>query len=131
MFVLFKDKKKPVELQVKKLNTNQIKITGCKINTSGFAIFKDEAMKHKLGNYENFTTLYQELEDESFILSNDGSVYPQLPETESKPSLREMVENLNVSVEKATNASESIAEEVTNLQIAVAEIYEMLLMLTE
>ena len=119
-FVLFKDKKKLVSLQVKKLNKNQIKITGCEINTSGFTIFADAQMQRKLGNYEDFTTLYQELEDESFILSNDGSVYPEMPENEKEPTLREMVKNV-------TEQNANVITELTNLQVALTEIYELLL----
>ena len=126
-FVLFKDTRKPVKLQAEKLNKNQIKITGCAVNTSGFALFSDEEMQRKLGNYEDFTTLYQLLEDESFILSNDGSKYPQLPEEKPKPSLREQVENMNTIVEKTAGASEKMLEEITNIQLAVTEIYEMIM----
>lgn len=124
-FVLFKDKKKPVEVQVKKLNTNQIEITGCVANTSGFSIFKDDEMKYKLGDYEDFTTLYKEL-DESFILSNDGSF-----ESEQEPTLREIVESMNKSLENTQESNANVVEELTSLQLAVTEIYEMVLSIME
>ena len=120
-FILFKDKKKPVEVQVKKLNMNLIEITGCVVNTSGFTIFKDEEMKYRLGSYEDFTTLYQEL-DESFILSNDGSF-----EFEREPTLREIVENMNKDLENTQESNANVVEELTSLQLAVTEIYEMVL----
>ena len=124
-FVLFKDKKKPVEVQVKKLNMNLIEITGCVANTSGFTIFKDEEMKYRLGSYEDFTTLYQEL-DESFILSNDGSF-----EFEREPTLREIVENMNKDLENTQESNANVVEELTSLQLAVTEIYEMVLSMME
>lgn len=121
VFVLFKDKRKPVEVQVKKLNKNQIEITGCVANTSGFIIFKDEEMKYRLGSYEDFTTLYQEL-DESFILSNDGSF-----ESEKEPTLREIVESMNKDLENTQESNANVEKELTSLQLAVTEIYEMVL----
>ena len=124
-FVLFKNKKKPVEVQVKKLNRNQIEITGCVVNTSGFSIFKDEEMKYKLGSYEDFTTLYQE-SDESFILSNDGSF-----ESEHEPTLREIVESMNKDLENTQESNANVEKELTSLQLAVTEIYEMVLSMME
>lgn len=124
-FVLFKDKKKPVEVQVKKLNKNQIEITGCVANASGFIIFKDKEMKYRLGNYEDFTTLYQEL-DESFILSNDGSF-----KSEQEPTLREIVESMNKDLENTQESNANVEKELTSLQLAVTEIYEMVLSMME
>lgn len=125
-FVLFKNKKNPVEVQVKKLNKNQIEITGCVANTSGFTIFKDKEMKYRLGSYENFKTLYQEL-DESFILSNDGSE----SESEQEPTLREIVENMNKDLENTQESNANVEKELTSLQLAVTEIYEMVLSMRE
>lgn len=125
VFVLFKDKRKPVEVQVKKRNKNQIEITGCVANTSGFIIFKDEEMKYRLGSYEDFTTLYQEL-DESFILSNDGSF-----ESEKEPTLREIVESMNKDLADTQESNANVVEELTSLQLAVTEIYEMMLSMME
>lgn len=132
-FIKFVNGKKPVEAQARKLNKHQIKITGCAKNTSGFLYYQDAEMKHLYGDYTDFTTLYQEL-DESFILSNDGSVYPDTPDPEKEPTLREIVDVLN---EEVTNTQIALtenyeqgmmlAEEVTNTQIAVTEIYEMIL----
>lgn len=121
VFILFKDKRKPVEAQVKKLNKNQIEITGCVVNTSGFTIFKDEEMKYRLGSYEDFTTLYQEL-DESFILSNDGSY-----KAEQEPTLREIVESMNKDLENTQESNANVEKELTSLQLALTEIYEMVL----
>lgn len=132
-FIKFTNRKKPVEAQAKKLNNHQIEISGCAINTSGFSYYQDAEMKRKFGDYEDFTTLYQKL-DESYILSNDGSVYPEQPEQEQEPTLREVVEKMgdeltNTQIAMTENYEQgvAIAEEVTNTQIAVIEIYEMLL----
>ena len=133
-YILFNNKKKPVKAQAKKLNSHQIEITGCAINTSGFLYYQDAEMKRKYGEYDDFITLYQEL-DESFILSNDGSVHPEPPEPEPQPepTLREIVNEMN---EELTNSQIAICEnyeknievveELTNTQLALCEVYEMI-----
>lgn len=132
VFLKFTDKSKLVEAQVKKLNKNQIEVIGCAINTSGFVLYNDAEMRRKLGDYYDFTTLYREL-DESYILSNNGSVYPTPPEQE-EPTLREMVDTLNTelsstqkALDEANEQNRALTNEVTNLQEAVAEVYELLL----
>ena len=134
-YILFKNKKKPVEAQAKKLNNNQIEITGCAVNTSGFSYYQDAEMKRKYGDYPDFKTLYREL-DESYILSNNGSTYPDEPEPEPQPepSLREIVDgmgeeltNTQIALTENYEQGMTIAEELTNTQIAVTELYEMML----
>lgn len=108
-YILFKNKKKPVEAQAKKLNNNQIEITGCAVNTSGFSYYQDAEMKRKYGDYPDFTTLYREL-DESYILSNNGSTYPDEPEPEPQPepSLKDEVAVLKEAVSELQNDMQSI-----------------------
>jgi len=133
-YILFNDKKKPVEAQAKKLNNNHIEITGCAVNTSGFSYYKDKSMQNKYGDFNDFKTLYREL-DESYILSNNGSVYPEPSDPEEKePTVREMVEEVseeltNTQIAMCENYEQGVvlAEELTNTQIAVTELYEMML----
>lgn len=107
-YILFNDKTKPVEAQAKKLNRNQIEITGCDINTSGFSYYQDESMKHKYGDFNDFKTLYREL-DESYILSNNGSKYPEPSDPEpSEPTLKEKVSILETAVSDLQNDMKSI-----------------------
>ena len=80
-FIKFKNKKSLVEAQAKKLDNHRIEISGCAINTSGFLYYQDKEMKRLYGDYSDFTTLYQEV-DEGFILSDNGSVYPEPVEPE-------------------------------------------------
>lgn len=97
-YILFNDKKKPVEAQAKKLNRNQIEITGCEINTSGFSYYQDADMKRKYGDFNDFKTLYRDLGD-SYILSNNGSVYPEPSEPEiPEPTLKDEVDALKTVV---------------------------------
>ena len=133
-FILFQDRKHPIEAQAKKLGPHHIEITGCAINASGFAYFQDAEMKHKYGDFNDFTTLYREL-DESYILSDDGSVYPETSEsTETpEPPLREIVESLknkvaDMQITSVENQNDVIQakSEITDIQIAVCEIYEMI-----
>ena len=133
-YILFNDKKKPVEAQAEKLNRNQIEITGCAINTSGFSYYQDAEMKHKYGSFNDYKTLYRDLGD-SYILSNNGSVYPEPSDPEEKePTVREMVEEVseeltNTQIAMCENYEQGVvlAEELTNTQIAVTELYEMML----
>lgn len=108
-YILFNDKKKPVEAQAKKLNNNQIEIAGCEINTSGFSYYQDAEMKRKYGDYNDFKTLYRKM-DESYILSNNGSVYPDEPEPEPtpEPTLKDEVEILKKAVSGLQNDMEAI-----------------------
>ena len=133
-FIKFNNKTSPVEAQAKKLNPHRIEIIGCAVNTSGFLYYQDKEMKRLYGDYSDFTTLYQKL-DEGFILSNDGSVYPEPVEPEpSEPSLREVVEELqeeltNTQLAMTENFESGIAmqEELTNAQVAITELYEFIL----
>jgi len=51
-------------------------------------------MKHKYGSFNDFKTLYRDLGD-SYILSNNGSVYPEPSTPEpSEPTLKEEVDIL-------------------------------------
>lgn len=108
-YILFKNKKKPVEAQAKKLNKNQIEIAGCAVNTSGFSYYQDAEMKRLYGDYSDFTTLYRKME-ESYILSNNGSVYPDEPEPEPspEPTLKDEVEVLKAAVADLQSDMQSI-----------------------
>ena len=131
-FIKFNNKKSPVEAQAKKLDNHKIEISGCAINTSGFLYYQDKEMERLYGDYSDFTTLYQEL-DEGYILSDNGSVYPE-PVEPSEPSLREVVEKLeeeltNTQIAMTENFESGIAmqEELTNAQVAITELYEFIL----
>lgn len=107
-FIKFNNKKSPVEAQAKKLDNHRIEISGCAINTSGFLYYQDKEMKRLYGDYSGFTTLYQEL-DESFILSDNGSVHPEPVEPEPyEPTLKDEVEILKAAVNELQNDMQSI-----------------------
>lgn len=134
-FIKFNNRTSPVEAQAKKLNNNRIQIIGCAVNTSGFLYYQDKEMTRLYGDYSDFTTLYQKL-DEGFILSNDGTVYPEPvePEPQPEPSLREVVEELeeeltNTQLAMTENFEQGIymQEELTNAQVAITELYEIIL----
>ena len=72
MHVLFLDNTDTVEASVKKLGEHLIQISGAEMNLSGFHLLNDAGSV--FGKYDGFKTLYKENED-SYILSNDGSVY--------------------------------------------------------
>ena len=82
MHVLFLDNTDTVEASVKKLSEHLIQISGTEVNLSGFHLLNDAGSV--FGKYEGFKTLYKENED-SYILSNDGSVYIEPVEPEPEP----------------------------------------------
>lgn len=82
MHVLFLDNTDTVEASVKKLGEHLIQIFGAEVNLSGFHLLNDAGSV--FGKYDGFKTLYKENED-SYILSNDGSVYAEPVEPEPMP----------------------------------------------
>ena len=132
-FIKFNNKKRPVEAQAKRLDNHRIEITGCAVNTSGFLYYQDKEMKRLYGDYSKFTILYQEL-DEGFILSDVVYPEPVEPEPEPEPLLRDVVESMgeeltNTQLAMAENYEQGIAmqEELTNTQMALTELYELIL----
>ena len=92
--VLFLNKTKAVEADVKKMSDHTIQILADEpVNTSGFRLVTNDNQAY--GIYDDYTTLYQEI-DGGFILSNDGSVYKEpepSPEPEPpEPTLEEVQE---------------------------------------
>ena len=88
------------QADVKKIASNLIEIAGVAQNISGFYIL--DALGNIRGKYEDYTTLYREL-DNSFILSNDESVYVEpepLPDPEPyEPTLEEIQESKVLEME--------------------------------
>lgn len=92
--ILFLNRKTVSEAEVKRIGEHLIQIKGdFAKNTSGFHLLNSAGAV--FGKYEDYTTLYQEIEG-GFILSNDGSVYiePQpTPDPEPYvPTLEELQE---------------------------------------
>ena len=92
--VLFLNTETPSKAEVKRLGEHLIQIIGdVEKNTSGFHLINDVGSVY--GKYEDFTTLYKEIEG-GFVLSNDGSVYVEpepVPEPEPYvPTLEEVQE---------------------------------------
>ena len=68
--ILFLNREEPVQGEVTVLSKSTIQIiTEADINVSGFLLVTDGGSVY--GEYEEYTTLYQEIEG-GFILSNDG-----------------------------------------------------------
>ena len=102
MHVLFLDNTDTVEASVKKLGEHLIQISGAEVNLSGFHLLNDAG--NVFGKYDGFKTLYKENED-SYILSNDGSVYVEPVEPEPmpvpEPTLNEVKEAKVAEMNKA------------------------------
>ena len=92
--ILFLNRKTEARAEVRRIGEHLIEIKGnVGKNTSGFHIKTDYGEIY--GKYEDYTTLYREIEG-GFVLSNDGSVYAEpepVPEPEPyEPSLEEVQE---------------------------------------
>lgn len=83
--ILFLDSRETRKAEVERLSEHTIQIImEGEANVSGFHLLTDEGILY--GNYEEFTTLYKEIEG-GFILSNDGSVYKE-PEPLLEPEIK-------------------------------------------
>lgn len=115
--ILFMDRKTPAKAVVKKLSEHTISIlTDAAKNVSGFHLVTDAGDVY--GKYEDYTTLYREIEG-GFILSNDGSTYTEpepLPEPEPmpEPTLQEVQE---AKVTEMNAAQQAIIQEGINVTL--------------
>lgn len=87
-------------------------------NNSGFLFSVKEDMSVIYGNYSKYTTVYR-VTEEALYLSTDGSVYPESSETPKELTMREEIQCL-----KKENSM--LAEELTNTQLALCEVYELI-----
>lgn len=102
--IKFLDEESIQHANVTTITSHIVEISGVSQNISGFQLVTDDGTIY--GRYEDYTTLYRELED-SFQLSNDESVYiePEPPEIDPiepyVPTLEEVQESkvaeMNVS----------------------------------
>ena len=114
--VLFLNTETPLKAEVKRLGEHLIQIIGdVEKNTSGFHLINDVGSVY--GKYEDFTTLYKEIEG-GFVLSNDGSVYVEpepVPEPEPyEPSLDEVQE---AKVQEMNGAQQAAIREGINVTL--------------
>ena len=114
--VLFLNTETPSKAEVKRLGEHLIQIIGdVEKNTSGFHLVNDVGSVY--GKYEDFTTLYKEIEG-GFVLSNDGSVYVEpepVPEPEPyEPSLDEVQE---AKVQEMNGAQQAAIREGINVTL--------------
>lgn len=114
--ILFINRKTPAQGEVRRLGENLIQIKGdFAKNTSGFYLMTESGSIY--GKYEDFTTLYREIEG-GFVLSNDGSVYvdPEpVPDPEPyEPSLEEVQE---AKVQEMNEAQQVAIQEGINVKL--------------
>lgn len=117
--ILFMNRKTAAIGTVKKIGSNIIQILGdMAVNTSGFHLVTDGGAV--FGKYEDFTTLYREING-GFQLSNDGSVYvnPE-PEPEPEPYVPTLEE---IQEEKVTEMNVAQQNMIQNggFEIALAD----------
>ena len=108
--IKFLNEESAKQADVKSITSHIIEISGVEQNTSGFHVLTDDG--EISGKYEDYTTLYRELEG-CFQLSNDESVYvePEPPVVEPiepyVPTLEEVQEakvaEMNYAQQEAIN----------------------------
>ena len=114
--VLFLNTETPSKAEVKRLGEHLIQIIGdVEKNTSGFHLINDVGSVY--GKYEDFITIYKEIEG-GFVLSNDDSVYVEpepVPEPEPyEPSLDEVQE---MKVREMNEAQQAAIQEGINVKL--------------
>lgn len=117
--IIFTDSEKVFHADVKKISDNLIKITGdISPNTSGFWLVN--SFGDVYGKYEEFTTIYQEIES-GFILSNDGTVYvePEPAPEPYEPTLEEIQES---KVSEMSAAQQKVIQSGVNVTLTNGEI---------
>lgn len=101
--ILFQNLSSTVEGTVKYINEHVVEIHGVEQNLSGFKLCTANGGVY--GDFTDFTTLYRELDENNYQLSNDGSVYQETPEKPAipsyEPSLAELKEAKIAEMEKA------------------------------
>ncbi|MFR1346945.1 MAG: hypothetical protein ACLSBC_13095 [[Clostridium] scindens] len=110
------NRKTEAKAEVRRIGEHLIEIKGnVGKNTSGFHIKTDSGEIY--GKYEDYTTLYREIEG-GFVLSNDGSVYAEpepVPEPEPyEPSLEEVQED---KVQEMNEAQQAAIQEGINVTL--------------
>ena len=114
--VLFLNTETPLKAEVKRLGEHLIQIIGdVEKNTSGFHLINDVGSEY--GKYEDFTTLYKEIEG-GFVLSDDGSVYVEPePDPEPEPYEPSLEEVQEAKVQEMNDAQQAAIQEGINVKL--------------
>ena len=114
--VLFLNTETPLKAEVKRLGEHLIQIIGdVEKNTSGFHLINDVGSVY--GKYEDFTTLYKEIEG-GFVLSDDGSVYVEPePDPEPEPYEPSLEEVQEAKVQEMNDAQQAAIQEGINVKL--------------
>lgn len=114
--VLFLNTETPLKAEVKRLGEHLIQIIGdVEKNTSGFHLVNDVGSVY--GKYEDFTTLYKEIEG-GFVLSDDGSVYVEPePDPEPEPYEPSLEEVQEAKVQEMNDAQQAAIQEGINVTL--------------
>ena len=105
-----------MKAEVKRLGEHLIQIIGdVEKNTSGFHLINDVGSVY--GKYEDFTTLYKEIEG-GFVLSDDGSVYVEPePDPEPEPYEPSLEEVQEAKVQEMNDAQQAAIQEGINVTL--------------
>lgn len=119
-YVRFKNNENVFQLEVKTSGENLVQLYPPFPDvdlTAGFEILTKPEVGKVFGDYQDYTTIYREMDDGSIILSNDGSVYvpPEEPEPPEPyiPTLEELKAMKKAEVAAACNAIISAGVDVT------------------
>lgn len=114
--ILFLNNENAVTADIKRISPHTIQITTDEpVNLSGFHLVTEKGEVY--GTYEDYTTLYRELEG-GFILSNDGSVY-QGPELHPEPDVKPYEPTLEELRESKVMEMNGVQQQVIQAGISV------------
>lgn len=90
MLTIKPNKRVPYQGSFKSVSDHVVSVSG-NAGTDGFKVYRDEECTFLLGRYDEFVTVYRQLEDETQY-SDDGSIYvPPTPPTPPEPTHSKLV----------------------------------------
>ena len=110
LILRYKKLKTPYEVEFSRISGNVVQVLGdVPEKLAGFDLYRPDGIT-LLGDYAAYKTVYRTV-DGGLQFSDDGSVYPEIPQTEEK-TLVERVEALEQNSEMLTECVLEISEQV-------------------
>lgn len=111
LILRYKKLKTPYEVEFSRISGNVVQVLGdVPEKLDGFELYRPDGIT-LLGDYAAYKTVYRTL-DGGLQFSDDGSVYPEIPQPEPERTLVERVEALEQNSEMLTECVLEISEQV-------------------
>lgn len=107
LILRYKKLKTPYEVEFSRISGNVVQVLGdIPEKLAGFELYRPDGIT-LLGDYAAYKTVYRTV-DGGLQFSDDGSVYPEIPQTEKK-TLAQRVDELEAGQEIQDGAIEELA----------------------